>query len=87
MKEELNKDMENLRKKESNRSPGNKSHYSQVEKTVEDHSSILEKVEDRILELKDKIDIKGKTEELLSNSSGVVKGICKNSVIPSKDQT
>jgi hypothetical protein len=32
---------------------------------VEGHSSRLEQVEDRILELKDKMDIKEKTEELL----------------------
>jgi predicted nucleic acid-binding Zn-ribbon protein len=32
---------------------------------VEGHSNRLEKAEDRISELKDKIEIKGKTEELL----------------------
>jgi hypothetical protein len=32
---------------------------------VEGHSSTLEKAEDRTSELKDKIEIKGKTEELL----------------------
>jgi hypothetical protein len=32
---------------------------------VEGHSSRLEQLEDRISELKDKMEIKGKTEELL----------------------
>jgi hypothetical protein len=37
----------------------------ETQNTVEDHSSRLEQVGDRISELKDKIEIKGKTEELL----------------------
>jgi chromosome segregation ATPase len=37
----------------------------QKHKTVEGHSSRLEQAEDRISELKDKIEIKGKTEKLL----------------------
>jgi hypothetical protein len=46
-------------------------------------------VEDRISELKDKIEIKKKKklEEILSNNSRAVKGIYKNSETPSKDQT
>jgi septal ring factor EnvC (AmiA/AmiB activator) len=32
---------------------------------MEDHSSRLKQVQDRISELEDKMDIKGKTEELL----------------------
>jgi hypothetical protein len=64
IKEELNKDMKNLRKKESNRNPGNNP-FSQTKNTVEGHSSRLEQVEDRISELKDEIEIKEKTEELL----------------------
>jgi septal ring factor EnvC (AmiA/AmiB activator) len=47
--------MEKLRKK----------NQSETQNTVEDHSSRLEQTEDRISELKDKIEIKGKTEELL----------------------
>jgi hypothetical protein len=43
-------------------------------------------VEDKISGLKDKIEIKGKTEELLVNSK-LEKGICKNSLTPSNDQT
>jgi hypothetical protein len=43
-------------------------------------------VEDRISELEDKIEMKEKTEEIFNNSRAV-KGICKNTVTPSKDQT
>jgi hypothetical protein len=53
---------------------------------MEGHSSRPEQVEDRISELEDKMKIKRKTEEL-SNNSRPVKGICKNSPIPSEDQT
>jgi hypothetical protein len=49
------------------------------------HSSRLEQMEDRISELEDKMEIKGKTEE--SNNSRPAKGICKNSQTLSKDQT
>jgi chromosome segregation ATPase len=47
--------MEDLRKKKE----------TQTQTTAEGHSSRLEQVEDRISELRDKIEIKGKTEELL----------------------
>jgi hypothetical protein len=52
---------------------------------VEGHFSRLEQVEDRISEIKDKIEIKKKTEIFLVKQLDV-KGICKNSVTPSKDQ-
>jgi uncharacterized protein YjgD (DUF1641 family) len=55
IKEEVTQDMESLRKK----------NQTETQNTVEDHSSRLEQVEDRISELKDKIEIKQKTEELL----------------------
>jgi TolA-binding protein len=51
----VTKDMENLRKKNQTETPN----------TEEGHSSRLEQVEDRISELKDKVDIKEKTEEML----------------------
>jgi 5-enolpyruvylshikimate-3-phosphate synthase len=70
----MNKNMENFRKKESNRN----TKHSQRD------SSRLEKVKDRISELKDKIEIKGKTEEILSNNSRTVKVICKTSPTPQK---
>jgi septal ring factor EnvC (AmiA/AmiB activator) len=57
--------MEKLRKKKSNRSPGDKNPFSQTKNTVEGHSSRLEQVEDRISELKAKAEIKEKPEELL----------------------
>jgi hypothetical protein len=57
-----------------------------MQNTMEDHSSRLEQVEDRISELEDKMQVKGKTEGLLVNYSRPVKGICKNSLTPLKDQ-
>jgi hypothetical protein len=43
-------------------------------------------VEDRISGLEDKIDIKEKKQKTLRQKDSK-KGICKNSVTPSKDQT
>jgi hypothetical protein len=75
IKEEVTQDMENLRKK----------NQTETQSTVEGHSRRLEKMEDRISKLKDKIEIKEKTEELLVNSRPV-KRIRKNSLTSSKDQ-
>jgi hypothetical protein len=47
--------MENLRKK----------YKTELQNTMEGHSSRLEQAEDRITELKNEMEIKGKTEELL----------------------
>jgi phosphatidate phosphatase PAH1 len=55
IKEEVTHDMENLRKKNE----------TKTKNTMESHSSRLEQEEDRISELKDEMEIKGKTEELL----------------------
>jgi uncharacterized protein HemX len=55
IKEEVTHDVKNLRKKNE----------TDIQNTVEGHSSRLEQLEDRISELKDKMEIKGKTEELL----------------------
>jgi chromosome segregation ATPase len=55
IKEDTIHDMENLRKKNE----------TETQNTMEGHSSRLEQVEDRISELEDKMEIKGKTEELL----------------------
>jgi hypothetical protein len=60
MKEELNKDMENLRKKNQIEILKIKSTSSQTKNTVEGHFSRLEQVEDRISELKDETEIKEK---------------------------
>jgi TolA-binding protein len=64
IKEELVKDMENLRKKESKRNPGNKKSLSSNKNHMEGYSSRLEKVEDRISELEDKTEIKENTEKI-----------------------
>jgi hypothetical protein len=48
-------DMENIRKKNE----------TEMQNKTESHSNRLEQVEDRISELEDKMEIKGKTEELL----------------------
>jgi hypothetical protein len=63
LKEEFNRDMESLRKKQSNRNPGNKKFLSQIKNRVESHSSRLVQMEDKISGLKDKMDICEKTEE------------------------
>jgi hypothetical protein len=44
-------------------------------------------MEDQISELKNKIEIKEKTEGILVKQLKCCKGICKNSATPSKDQT
>jgi chromosome segregation ATPase len=62
--EELIKNMEK-RKKNQTEILEIKSAFSKTKNIVEGHSRRLEQAEDRILELKDKIEIKGKTEELL----------------------
>jgi hypothetical protein len=55
IKEEVTHDIEKPQKK----------NQMETQNSVEGHSSTLEQVEDRISELKDKTEIKGKTEELL----------------------
>jgi chromosome segregation ATPase len=55
IKEGVTHDMENFRKKNE----------TKIQNTMEGHSSRLKQVEDRISELEDKMEIKGKTEELL----------------------
>jgi chromosome segregation ATPase len=62
---ELNKDIENLRKKNQTEILEIKSPFSQIKNTVEGHSSKVEQVEDRLSELEYKIEIKEKTEEIL----------------------
>jgi hypothetical protein len=65
IKENLNKEMENLRKKNQTEILEIKSPFSQTKIIVEAHSSRLEQVEDKISVLQDKIEIKEKTEEIL----------------------
>jgi hypothetical protein len=54
IKEEVIHDMENLRKKNE----------TEIQNTMESHSTRLELAEDRTLELEDEMKIKGKAEEL-----------------------
>jgi hypothetical protein len=55
MKEEVTIDMENFRKKNER----------ETQNTLDSHSHWLEQAEDRISELEDKMEVKGKSEELL----------------------
>jgi chromosome segregation ATPase len=57
IKEEETHDMENLRKNNENE--------TEIQNTMEGHFSRLEQVEDRISELENKTEVKGKTEDLL----------------------
>jgi hypothetical protein len=54
---------------------------------MEGHSNRLEQAEDRISELEDEMEIKGKTEELLIKQLRTCERICKNSPTTSTDQT
>jgi hypothetical protein len=74
--------MEKLRKKNQTEALEIKSSFSQTKNTVDDHSCRLKQVEDRISELKDKIDVKEKNRRTLSQTT-LLKGICKNSATPS----
>jgi DNA polymerase II small subunit/DNA polymerase delta subunit B len=67
--------MENLRKKNE----------TEIQNTMEGCSSRLEQVEDRISEVEDKMEIKGKKIRATDNSTSV-KEICKNSPTPSKTE-
>jgi chromosome segregation ATPase len=58
--------MENLRRKNQTDIQEIKSPCSQIKNTVEGYSSRLAQVEDRISELKDKIEIKEKAPEEIS---------------------
>jgi uncharacterized protein involved in exopolysaccharide biosynthesis len=80
IKEDMTHNMENLRKKNE----------TEIQNTMEDHSSRLKQAEDRLSELEDEMEITGKTvtnNRKNSNNSKPVKGICKNSLTQSKDQT
>jgi hypothetical protein len=59
IKEEVTHDMENLRKKNE----------TETQNTVEVHSSRLDQGENRISELENKIEIKGKTKEHISQTT------------------
>jgi Fe-S-cluster containining protein len=78
--------VENLRRKNQTEILEIKSPYCQTKSIMIGHSSRLEKVDDRISELKDKLEIKAKTEEILVKKSRASKAICKNAATSSKDQ-
>jgi hypothetical protein len=61
-------DVKNLRKKNE----------TEIKNKMEGHSSRKEQTEDKVSECEDEMVIKGKTEELLVNTSRPVRGICKN---------
>jgi DNA repair ATPase RecN len=68
MKEEFNKDMESLKKNQTEILEI-RSALKQIKNTVESHSCRLEQVEDRISGLKDKIDIKEKSRGSLNQKT------------------
>jgi chromosome segregation ATPase len=84
IKEELNKDMENLREKNQTEILEIKSTFNQMTNTVKGHSSRLKQVEDRISDFEDEIEIK---EKILVRQLKAVKCICQNSAILAKGQT
>jgi hypothetical protein len=69
IKEELNKDMGNLRKKNQTEILEIKSPFSQTKSTEEGHYNRVEQVEDRMSELEDKIEIKEKNRRNLSQTT------------------
>jgi hypothetical protein len=69
--------MENLRKKNE----------TEIQNTMEVHSSRLEEEENTISELEDKVEIKGKTEELLFKQLKTCEINIQDLQTPSKDQT
>jgi hypothetical protein len=71
---EVTHDMENLRKENE----------TEIQNTMEGHSGRLEQAEDKISELEDEWKLKEKLKNYYSNKSRPVKGICKNSLTPSK---
>jgi hypothetical protein len=64
MKDNFNKHMKNLRKKNQTETLEIKRSLNQIKNIGESHYSRLEQVEDRISGLEDKIDIKEKTEAI-----------------------
>jgi Mg2+ and Co2+ transporter CorA len=54
---------------------------------MEGHPSRIEQTEDRISEIEDEIEIKGKTKELLVKQLKTCERNIQNSLTPSKDQT
>jgi hypothetical protein len=64
-----------------------KKNETEIQNTMESHSSRLEQAEGRISELEDEMEIKGKTEELLLKQPKTCEKNMQNPPTPSKDQT
>jgi Mg2+ and Co2+ transporter CorA len=64
-----------------------KKNQTETQNTMEGYFSRLEQMEDRISELEDKIEIKGKTEELLIKQLKTCKRNIKELTNSIKDQT
>jgi hypothetical protein len=64
-----------------------KKNETEIQSKMGDHSSRLEQAEDRISELEDEMEIKGKTEELLVRQLRTCERNMQDSLIPLKDQT
>jgi hypothetical protein len=64
-----------------------KKNETEMQNKMEGHSSRQEQAEDRISELEDERKIKEKLKNYYSDNSRPVKGMCKNSLTPLKDQT
>jgi hypothetical protein len=77
IKEEVTHDMENLRKK----------YETDIQNTMEGHSSRLEQAKIESKNMKMKWKLMKNMKSYYSNNSKPVKGICKDSLTPSKDQT
>jgi hypothetical protein len=77
IKEEVTHDMKNLRKKNE----------AETQNTMQGHSSRLEQVEDRISELEYKMEIQGKTEELLDKQLKTCERKMQELTTSSEDQT
>jgi hypothetical protein len=56
-----------------------KKNETEIQNTMQGHSSRLEQAKDRISELEDKIHLKEKLKNYYSNNSETVKRICKTS--------
>jgi hypothetical protein len=77
IKVEMTHDMENFREKNE----------TEIQNTMQGHSSRLEQAEERISGLEDEMEIKGKIEELLLKQLKTCERNIKKLPTPSKDQT
>jgi hypothetical protein len=64
-----------------------KKNETEIQNTMESHSNRLEHTENTISELEDKMEIKGKTKELLVKQLKTCERYIQDSLTPSKGQT